>query len=193
METLQSTRELTDTIFFHEVLNHAFDAMDTSAIEDAFREQGVDFFTYLTSASFASSPTSRARALAADALDFATGGGYRFSVYGKPRTTSHAPTPASPSVRWHSVLVRSVPTIAYAGLVRFQPADGVVPFDIYQPTKQAVLDELAHGPQRWPELLAAVRRRLSEHDVPLTGQAEDQIADDMLTLWQHGALVPLWG
>jgi SAM-dependent methyltransferase len=193
VEALQSTLGLTDTMFFHEVLNHAFDAMDTSVIEDAFREQGVDFFTYLTSASFASLPTSRARALAADALDFASGGGYWYSVYGKPRTTSHPPTPASPIVRWHSVLVRSVPTIAYAGPARFQLADADVPFDIYQPTTQAVLDELAQGPQRWPELLAAMRRRLSEHDVALTGQAEDQIADDMLTLWQHGALVPLWG
>jgi hypothetical protein len=88
--------------------------------------------------------------------------------------------------------VRSVPTITYAGPVRFQSADADVPFDINQPTTQAVLDELAQGPQRWPELLGAMRRRLSEHDVALTGQVEDQVADDMLTLWQHGALVPLW-
>jgi hypothetical protein len=69
-----------DTVFFHEVLNHAFDAIHTSALEAALARHGLAFCGYLSSFPSDDLPTSQARAFAADLFDYRYGG-YRHAVF----------------------------------------------------------------------------------------------------------------
>ncbi len=80
VEAIDDSCGKNDTVFFHEVLNHAFDALHTSAIEAALARHGLAFCGYVSPFPSDDAPTSAARAFAADLFDYRYGG-YRHAVF----------------------------------------------------------------------------------------------------------------
>ena len=189
-EILNHVSSQSDTMLFHEGLNHAFDAMDTADLESMLCSRGVHFLNYLTPTPFAMLPAPRERALAADAFDFAVGS-YRHVAFGKPIGTPQAANLRSPAVRWQSRLLRAQPQIAYGSPANFQDraTNRVVP--VTRPQMQAALDELAAGPRSWASMCEAAQRRLAQSGSFNAGWGAE-FEGDFATLWQTGVLTPLW-
>jgi SAM-dependent methyltransferase len=180
-----------DTMLFHEGLNHAFDAMDAADLESMLCGSGVHFLNYLTPTPFGMLPAPRERALAADAFDFAVGS-YRHAVFGKPVGMTHAANLRSPFVRWQTRLVRAESKTAYGSPVNFQDraTNRVVP--VTRLEMQAALDELATGPHTWALMCEGAQRRLAARS-SFAANWGAEFEGDFAVLWQSGVLTPLWG
>lgn len=84
---LEQVRATPDTIFFHEMLNRSFRALSTAALEAALGPRGVHFLTWMRPAPLPHGLAPRARAAAADALVFGTGG-YFYGVFQKDASSA---------------------------------------------------------------------------------------------------------
>jgi SAM-dependent methyltransferase len=190
-EILNHVSSQSDTMLFHEGLNHAFDAMDAADLQSMLCGRGVHFLNYLTPTPFGMLPAPRERALAADAFDFAVGS-YRHVAFGKPVGTPQAANLRSPLVRWQTRLLRAQPDIAYGSPVTFQDraTNRVVP--VTRLEMQAALDELATGPHTWTQICEGAQRRLAAR-LPFAANWGAEFEGDFAALWQTGALTPLWG
>jgi SAM-dependent methyltransferase len=190
-ELLHHVSSQSDTMLFHEGLNHAFEAMDAASLESMLGGHGVHFLNYLTPTPFGMLPAPYERALAADAFDFAVGS-YRHAVFGKPVGSSQAVNLRSPLVRWQTRLVRMQSKINYAEPASFQDSvtKRVVP--VTPPTMQAALDALANGPCTWVPMCEGAQGLLAKQGVSLGVDADPQFERDFASHWQIGALTPLW-
>jgi SAM-dependent methyltransferase len=192
VEMLHYVSSQSDTMLFHEGLNHAFDAMETAGLESMLCGRGVHFLNYLTPTPFGILPVPRERALAADALDFAVGS-YRHAVFGKPVGAPQAVNLRSPLVRWQTRLLRAESKIAYGESATFQDSvtKRIVP--VMRPAMQAALDELATGPCTWALMCEGAQRLLAERRASFNADWGPLFERDFAALWQIGALTPLWG
>jgi SAM-dependent methyltransferase len=187
--TLSGVAAGTDTLLYHEALGPVCDAMHTSELEAALAARGLVFLNYLPPAPLRQGVTSRETAAAADAWDFATGGGYRTALFGRPGeggtggirhpglvwTTSLKPAPSAPA--------------AFA-----DPATGTG-IEAQTPVARAALEALCEAPRDWPALHAATLARLpslglAAPDAAQTPALESAIDDLLLTLWGMGVAVP---
>jgi hypothetical protein len=190
-ETLQHVSSQSDTMLFHEGLNHAFDAMDAADLESMLCGRGVHFLNYLTPTPFGMLPAPRERALAADAFDFALGS-YRHAVFGKPVGAPQAANLRSPLVRWQTRLLRTESKTAYGGPVNFQDSVTKRIGPVMRPAMQAALDELASGPRTWAQMCEGAQRRLAQRG-SFNADWSAEFEGDFAALWQIGALTPLSG
>jgi SAM-dependent methyltransferase len=190
-EILNHVSSQSDTMLFHEGLNHAFDAMDAADLESMLCGRGVHFLNYLTPTPFGMLPAPRERALAADAFDFAIGS-YRHVTFGKPVGTPQAANLRSPLVRWQSRLLRAQPHIAHGGPANFQDraTNRVVP--VTRREMQAALDELAAAPRSWASMCEGAQQRLAQSGTSNANWGAE-FEGDFAALWQSGVLTPLWG
>jgi hypothetical protein len=190
-EILNRLSSQSDTMLFHEGLNHGFEAMDTASLEFTLCGRGVHFLNYLTPTPFGMLPAPRERALAADAFDFAVGS-YRHAVFGKPVGTPQAASLRSPLVRWQSRLLRAQPHIAYGGPVNFQDSVTGRIGPVIRPAMQAALDELATGPRSWMPMCEGAQRRLAQGGY-FNADWGAEFEGDFATLWQTRVLTPFVG
>ena len=191
-EILNHVSSQSDTMLFHEGLNHAFDAVDAADLESMMCGRGVHFLNYLTPTPFGMLPAPRERALAADAFDFAVGS-YRHVAFGKPVGTPQAANLRSPLVRWQTRLVRAESRVAaYGSIANFQDraTNRVVP--VTRREMQAALDELAAGPRSWASMCEGAQRRLAQGG-SFNANWGAEFEGDFAALWQSGVLTPLWG
>jgi SAM-dependent methyltransferase len=189
-EILHHVSSQSDTMLFHEGLNHAFDAIDTAGLESMLCGRGVHFLNYLTPTPFGMLPAPRERALAADAFDFAVGS-YRHVAFGKPVGAPQAVNLRSPLVCWQTRLVRMGSKIAYGEPANFQDSvtKRIVP--VMHPPLQAALDVLATAPCTWTLVCDGAQRLLVKHGASFNVDADPQFERDFASLWQSGALIPL--
>jgi SAM-dependent methyltransferase len=188
---MQETASLDDTTFFHEVLNESFDAMQTTAVADVLREHGVHFLDYTTQSTCSALTSARERTFAADGFDLA-GGGYRYAVFGRLPSDASKATARSPVVTWSTQMVRSLPDATFTTMAKFtNPVTGNS-FDIFQGVTQAALDELTEGPLSFDEMCAGAAGRFADAGLDFPAHGEAQIENDLLELWQHRVVTPLW-
>jgi SAM-dependent methyltransferase len=189
-EMLDRLSSQSDTMLFHEGLNHAFAAIDTADLESMLCSRGVHFLNYLTPTPFGMLSAPRERALAADAFDFAVGS-YRHAVFGKPVGMPQAASLRSPLVRWQTRLVRMESKITYGGPVNFQDSVTKQMGPVMRPAMQAALDELASGPRSWVPMCEGAQRRLAQSG-SFNAAWGAEFEGDFAILWQGGVLTPLW-
>jgi SAM-dependent methyltransferase len=188
---MQETAALDDTIFFHEVLNETFDALQTTAVADVLREHGVHFLDYTAQSTCSALTSARERTLAADGFDLA-GGGYRYAVFGRIPGDASKAGARSPVVTWGTRLVREPADQTYTAAAKYkEPVTGAA-FDIFQTPTQAALDELAEDSLDFDEMCAGATGRFADAGLDFPPQAEDHIERDFLELWQHRVVTPLW-
>ena len=179
--TLSAMSSSSDTILFHEALGQVFDTLATAEIEALLAPRGVVFVNYVPPAPVQAGAASRAVAQAADAWDFATGGGYRVALFG--RGDAAGGRVEHPGLVWSTVLQ---PAPANDGVARFvDPASGAgIQTDEW--AMQAVIECLIAAPRDWAGLGAAVLVWLSLRGLP----APDADAFDAAAA---GLLATLWG
>ena len=179
--TLSAMSGSSDTILFHEALGQVFDTLATAEIEALLAPRGVVFVNYVPPAPVQAGAASRAVAQAADAWDFATGGGYRVALFG--RGDAAGGRVEHPGLVWSTVLQ---PAPANDGVARFvDPASGAgIQTDEW--AMQAVIECLIAAPRDWAGLGAAVLVWLSLRGLP----APDADAFDAAAA---GLLATLWG
>jgi SAM-dependent methyltransferase len=174
-----------DNVFFHEMLGPCGAAISASSLEDVLGTQGVHFLDWVVPAPIANAASPRARAVMADASDLA-GGGYHYAVFGKSDAAC-SPSARADRVQWRSRLVRAEGAGTDAMF-----RDTVSGFTV-RPNivTEAALDLLAERPYEWKALHAATEKMLSARNkvVRDAGLVLDQ---ELLALWRHGLLTPLW-
>ncbi len=173
---LEQLQARPDVIFFHETLNAHFEALSTSSLEAELGAHGVHFLNWMIMPGpFGAIAAPRERALAADSLDLASGG-YHYAAFAK----SPASTPVSvraANVQWHSRL-RRLPAKPGAGAVFRDEKLGLTMTP--DAVTETTLDLLAQGGCDWPRLSNAA------------GAASAALEQELVILWQHGLLVPLY-
>jgi SAM-dependent methyltransferase len=192
ISAFEQTAQTGDVVFYHEVLNQAFDVLSATTLHQALAEHGLGFLTYAAPTNFADLPTARERALVADMAEFALGG-YRHALFGKFASDSEALDARSVSVRWRTGLARSSGRTTYDGPAVFSdPASGL-DATVTRPATQALLDELSDRPQSWPSAYPAALRRLPTPASPDDRTLTDTVTEDLLALWRQGLATPLPG
>jgi hypothetical protein len=89
-------------------------------------------------------------------------------------------------------MVRSLPEATFTTMAKFtNPVTGNS-FDIFQGMTQAALDELTEGPLSFDEMCAGAAGRFADAGLDFPAHGEAQIENDLLELWQHRVVTPLW-
>lgn len=178
MATLSSMSGSGDTILFHEALGQVFDTLVTAEIEALLAPQGVGSVNYVPPAPVLAGAASRAMAQAADAWDFATGGGYRVALFGRGGAAGGGVM--HPGLVWTTVLQ---PSPANGGVAFFSdPASGAG-IQTDERAMQAVIESLIAAPCDWAGLGAAVRVWLSLRGLPVPDALDAAVAGLLATLW----------
>lgn len=184
-QALALTAGGSDGVLFHESLSGALEVLETSALEAELAPAGLSFLGYFLGTPFGALPTSRARALGADAFDFVSGGGYRYAAFGRP-ALERPPTLRSERLRLRTALRRAEPAgPSGAARVYAEPSGSAT---VARPATQALLDELAAGPATFAALAAAAARRLAAEGQALSPLEEALAERELLRLWQAGLI-----
>lgn len=178
-----------DLIFYHEVFNPCFGAMQTSAIARDLAGHGLDFAWYLSPSADELPDSSSHRSIAADIADFVSGQ-YRHAVFARYHE-GHPFNAASPQLRWASQLARDNPG-DFAGEQTFGQIGGTANATIRGPASMAMLDCLAEGPHDWAELCARTALALRGEGGALAADELASMQADLRLLWRHGLLNPLY-
>ena len=176
-----------DLVFYHEVFNPCFGAIQTSAVARDLATHGLDFAWYLATAKQELPPSSLDRSIVADVADFVMGE-YRHAIFG--RYLSSGPcNAAGPQLRWESSLSRANPGV-FLGEQSFVQNGGSADVTIRGPASMAMLDCLADGPRDWADLCALAALALKGADGTLSGEELASMEADMRLLWRHGLTTP---
>ena len=178
-----------DLVFYHEVFNPCFGAMQTSAIARDLAAHGLEFAWYLTPPAEELPDSAVDRSIAADIADFVQGQ-YRHALFARYPGGGRCNV-ASPQLRWESTLARDNPG-DYSGEQTFGQIGGTSSATIRGPASMAMLDCLAEGPHDWADLRARTARALKGEGGALTGDELASMEADVRLLWRHGLMSPLY-
>jgi SAM-dependent methyltransferase len=178
-----------DLVFYHEVFNPCFVAMQTSAVARDLAVHGLDFAWYLSPTPEEPPATSLDRSIAADVADF-TGGQYRHALFARYAQAGPCNV-ASPQLRWESALTRDNPGEFGAEQV-FRQINGTATATLRAPASMAMLDCLAEGPLDWAGIAAYAGAALRGEGGALEPAEREAMASDARLLWRHGLLAPLY-
>lgn len=184
-DVLRRVRDCNDAVFFHEVLDPHFEALETSDLSAALEHSGVSFINFLRLLPLAPAASPAWRAIAAFDAGFA-GGGYRHAVFGKIDPADARLRPRAADVVWHSEIAPSLDASGEWPLF-------VVPGTDLQmrpraPISQLALRELSAGPRGWAQLRESAARELGE-EAASAGLAT--LEQDLMVMWQSGAIFPI--
>lgn len=182
--TLASFETAEDVVLFHEVTSPVFDPLHAGELEAALAPHGLAYLNHLPPLAVTPGTGSAAAAGAADAWDFATGGGYRTMLFTRPG--ARGPGRRHPRVVWTPALLRA------PGGEGFTDPMGRTNVNPNTPWARAQLEALLSGAGTWHQLRVAALSRLG---APLPGPglegAFDAELDEILaTLWRQGMVQP---
>lgn len=187
--TLAVVAAQSDLVFYHEVFNPCFGAMQTSAIARDLASHGLDFAWYLSPSNDELPDSSLDRSIAADIADFVHGQ-YRHAIFA--RYPSSGPcNPGSSQLRWESTLARDNPG-TFAGEQVFTQHGGTMNATIRAPASMAMLDCLAEGPLDWAGLTERAGAAIKGKGGKLDADEVAAMAGDARLLWRYGLLSPLY-
>lgn len=186
---IAQSKSLSDVMLFHEALNNASEAMQTSWLERELAAHGVKFASYLPSAGLDAPDSSQDRALAADVLDFAAGS-YRYALFLKD-DSMQPPNFRTEQVRWVSGLQRDNPGQLH-GEHTFAEPGNPISLTVRSPANAAMLDVLAEAPRAWSEMIAEVQSRVVSAGHALGEDEIGSILADLYLVWKHGLAHPLF-
>lgn len=189
MELLQAaiaqTSRLPDLIFFHEVLNNAFEPMSTLRVEQELSGHGIGFADYIKPVCPDPALSSGERALAAERAGL-MGGQYRYAVFAKAQ--GERPTRLG-DVKWSSCLTRSPHEASDEGQL-FEGPDGSI-VTAHRPATAALLDSLIEEDLSSPEAVDRVTAALAVARNSPRPEELRAMEADLRELWRHGLVFPL--
>ena len=189
MATLAGMVGSSDTVLFHEALGPVFDTLTTADIEAVLAPEGVSFMNYLPPAPVRAGAGSRAAAQAADAWDFATGGGYRVGLFGRGGGVTAGAGLRHPDLLWTTSLQAA---LARDGSPCFTDPQRGVDLQTSDVVLQAVIECLIAAPRDWAGFGAGVRTWLSLRGLPVPEEAafERAVEPFLLLLWSAMVVHP---
>ncbi len=176
-----------DLVFYHEVFNPCFGAMQTSQVACDLAAFGLEFGWYLAATGDEPPGSSLDRSIAADIADLSDGQ-YRYAVFAQ-YLESGLQKVTNPSLRWGSVLQRDNRG-QFTGEQNFIRADGTAGAMIRVPASMAMLDCLMEGALDWDELVKRVAVALKGKRGKLSEDEQTAMRADLRILWRLGLLVP---
>jgi SAM-dependent methyltransferase len=180
---IRETRKLPDVIFYHEVLNQAFDALQTSELARVLAEKGIGFASYLAPVPFAGLTTARERAVAADMLDYCWGS-YRHAVFVQG---AGAPDLKRSQLLWTTSLITAVRDLTHP--VPFRAPDGQT-IAFRDPATAAMLIALSEQPLSFGDALAQARRAISAQGLTVHADQETRSLAEFARLRAHAYVSP---
>lgn len=187
--TLAVTLSQPDLVFYHEVFNPCFGAMQTSGIARDLAAHGLDFAWYLAPSANELPDSSVDRSIAADIADYVHGQ-YRHAIFAR-YLKAHPCEVASPQLRWESLVARDNPG-EFAGEQQFTQLGGTMSATLRAPASMAMLDCLAEGPLDWDGIAAEAAKAILGKPGKLTADEAAAMAGDARFLWRHGLMNPLY-
>ncbi len=176
-----------DLVFYHEVFNPCFGAMQTSVVARDLAVHGLEFAWYLSALGEEPPGNSADRAIAADIADLAEGQ-YRYALFARYLESGLRPV-TNPRLRWGSVLQRENPG-EFTSEQIFIRADGSAGATIRVLASMAMLDCLMEGPLDWDELAAHTAKALKRKRGGLSEDEQNAMRTDLRILWRLGLLLP---
>jgi SAM-dependent methyltransferase len=185
--TLASMETSPDVVLFHEALGPVFDSLNVAALEAALAPHGVRFLNSSPPLALAPAAASAVLARSADALEFATGGGYRTLLFG--RASGAGPGIRHPGLTWATALRRREPG-AGGG---FTDGAGTASIHGHSPASLAQLEALCAGPGTWRHLRDTAAALLLRNGGTLPDPATfDASLDEILMLlWRQSLAQPI--
>ena len=188
LAALTSIDRQSDLVFYHEVFNSCFGAMQTSVVARDLAAYGLEFAWYVSALGEEPAGNAPDRAIAADIADLADGQ-YRYAVFARYLESGLRPV-TNPRLRWSSVLRRGNPG-EFAGEQNFARLDGTAGATIRIPASMAMLDCLAEGsPLGWEELVQRTAKALKGKRGALNEDEQAAMRTDLRILWRLGLLLP---
>ena len=190
MATLAGMVGSSDTVLFHEALGQVFDTLLTADIEAVLAPFGVSFVNYMPPAPVRPEAGSRAAAQAADAWDFATGGGYRVALFGRGGVAGAGLR--HPDLLWSTTLQ---PVSAQDGIACFSDKQRGVGLRTPELLLQAAVECLIAAPRDWAGLRVAVRGWLALRGLapPEEAAFDAAVAQLLLLMWSGKVARPALG
>jgi SAM-dependent methyltransferase len=182
---IRETRNLPDVVFYHEVLNQAFEALRTSDIAHTLAGEGVDFASYLAPVPFAALEMPRERATAADGLD-ASWGSYRHAVFVRG---AEAPDLKRGNTVWTTLLVPAA-AMDVTKPVPFRAPDRQI-IAVRDPVTAAMLMALREKPLPWTEAFVRGVAAAKANGLALAASQESLCLSEFQKLWAHEYVSPL--
>ena len=178
LATLAGMGGSSDTVLFHEALGRVFDTLITADIEAVLAPEGVSFLNYIPPAPVRAGAESRAAAQAADAWDFATGGGYRVALFGRGGLAGEGVR--HPGLVWTTTLEAAAPQDGVACFADPRRGVGIRTGDL---ALQAAVECLIAAPRDWAGLGAAVRTWLLLRGLAVP-EFDAAVAQLLMLLWR---------
>lgn len=163
--------------FFHEMLGELLAPVTATALEERLAPAGIHFLTWMFPGPYLHRESPAARAAAADQMP----GGYHYTVFARNPAGNAAG--AWRHVAWDTALRRS--GSSPFGLAVFSDPAGRG-LEVPNSSTAVLLEALATGPKPWPALQAILEAR------PAGAAYTPAVKKDFLTLWQQGAIYPVW-
>jgi SAM-dependent methyltransferase len=187
LAALNAIDRQSDIVFYHEVFNPCFGAMQTSQITHDLAAYGLEFAWYLAAIGDEPSGSALDRSVAADIADLAEGQ-YRYALFAR-YLESGLQRVTNARLRWGSVLQRENPG-QYPAEQNFIRADGTAGAMIRVPASMAMLDCLTEGALDWDELVKRTASALKCKRGKLSDEELTAMRTDLRILWRLGLLVP---
>lgn len=188
-QTLAVVSSQSDLIFYHEVFNPCFGAMQTSALARDLAGHGLEFAWYLSPSSEELPATSLDRSITADVSDYLLGQ-YRHAIFARYLKSGPCNV-ASPQLRWESCVTRDNPGVFEGEQVFSQPG-GTMSATLRAPVSMAMLDCLAEGPLDWEGMVKGAAKAIEPKSKGLSSDQQAAMETDARLLWRHGLMNPLY-
>lgn len=188
-ETLAVVSSQSDLIFYHEVFNPCFGAMQTSALARDLASHGLEFAWYLSPSAEELPATSLDRSIAADVSDYIHGQ-YRHAIFARYLKSGPCNV-ASPRLRWESYVARDNPGV-FEGEQVFSHPGGTMSATLRAPVSMAMLDCLAEGPSDWAGIAKRAAKAIEPESKGLSCDQQAAMEADARLLWRHGLMNPLY-
>lgn len=176
-----------DLIFYHEVFNPYFGAMQTSVVARELAVHGLEFGWYMAASGDELAATSLDRTIAADIADL-TEGQYRYALFAR-YLNSGLSMVSDPRLRWGSILRRDNPG-EFKGEQIYSLPDGTAAATIRLPASMAMLDSLTDAPLDWAQLVERTAKALKARKGVLSDDELTAMRTDLRFLWRLGLLLP---
>jgi SAM-dependent methyltransferase len=185
---IRETQNLSDVVLYHEALNQAFEAVQTSQVEQLLGAQGVGFASYLGPTPFAGLKTSRERAIAADTLDFCYGS-YRHAVFVRWPDRDQSPDLRRGNVIWTNSLATASPEPDISRPVVFKTL-GNQSLTLHSPVTVAMLQSLKNNPVTWSAAFSLGLEKAASLGLSCPSNQEALSLAEFMKLWSYALVRP---
>ena len=182
-DVIDSVERKSDVVLFHESLNHGLRPLNTTELEQQFRNWNVEFAAYLFPNGTLERQTSVERAVAAGVYDL-MGGAYHYALFCK-QSMERGATLDAPGTLFGTELRETEKQLSDG--VKFSQSNGVA--TLHNEASIAVLRSMMDQPLSWSDINSLIAQSIGSRQ--LRARSQEQAMRDLHTLLDKGLIYPL--